>query len=299
MNYVEPIRNIEDVELISKDLKPKYSLIWEIGTQIGLRVSDILNLKIDIVDKDFVEVKEQKTGKYKKFPINDNLKKKIKYYYDEYRCIQFVKKHNLVKNLMFLGQQGCQLDRSQVYREIKKACNNLGLDVSVGTHTMRKTFGYHHYRQYADIALLQTIFNHSSPQITLRYIGITQDEIDDSYKNFCLSTEAKIMHEQAIELRNARKNIIASRYKDKKELTDFIKDIIAKENKKLIKTIKEIKVEYAPKERVVKQDKSTPLAEEVLKILQHQAKNGGLKMSNMAKFILQSARDNLCIEVER
>jgi integrase len=51
---------------------------------------------------------------------------------------------------------------------------------------MRKTFGYWHYQQYHDVAMLQTIFNHSSPSITLRYIGINQDEIDKSYRDFSL-----------------------------------------------------------------------------------------------------------------
>ena len=51
---------------------------------------------------------------------------------------------------------------------------------------MRKTFGYHHYQQYHDVAMLQEILNHSDPSITLRYIGISQDEIDKSYYNFSL-----------------------------------------------------------------------------------------------------------------
>lgn len=51
---------------------------------------------------------------------------------------------------------------------------------------MRKTFGYFHYKQYKDVAILQEIFNHSAPSVTLRYIGINQDEIDDSYRKVSL-----------------------------------------------------------------------------------------------------------------
>lgn len=51
---------------------------------------------------------------------------------------------------------------------------------------MRKSFGYHHYKKFKDVAMLQKIFNHSSPQITLRYIGIEKDEIDESYSQFVL-----------------------------------------------------------------------------------------------------------------
>lgn len=62
---------------------------------------------------------------------------------------------------------------------------NVG-DVRMKTYIMRKTFGYHHYKKFRDLALLQKIFNHSNPQVTLRYIGIEQDQIEDSYTNFVL-----------------------------------------------------------------------------------------------------------------
>lgn len=54
----------------------------------------------------------------------------------------------------------------------------------IGTHTLRKTFGYHFYMQYKDVAMLQEIFNHSSPDITLKYIGINQDGMDKAIKGF-------------------------------------------------------------------------------------------------------------------
>ena len=78
------------------------------------------------------------------------------------------------------------MDRIQAYRVIKKACNKINPHLNVGTHTMRKTFAYHHYKRFKDIAILQKIFNHSSPTTTLRYIGIEQDEINHFYKKFSL-----------------------------------------------------------------------------------------------------------------
>lgn len=74
---------------------------------------------------------------------------------------------------------------TQAYRIIVEAGEKIGL-MEIGTHTMRKTFGYWHYQQFHDVALLQTIFNHSSPSITLRYIGINQENIDKTYMNFSL-----------------------------------------------------------------------------------------------------------------
>ena len=95
----------------------------------------------------------------------------------------FTKGRNLDEPL-FLGKQGKRLDRKEVYRFIIKACDAVGIKAKVSTHTMRRSFGYHHYQKFKDAIILQKIFNHSSQRITLLYIGLEQDEIDWSYKNF-------------------------------------------------------------------------------------------------------------------
>ena len=77
------------------------------------------------------------------------------------------------------------IGREWAYRVLNRAGRMVGVS-EVGTHTMRKTFGYWHYKQYHDIALLQEIFNHSAPSITLRYIGIRDEDKDESMKNFYL-----------------------------------------------------------------------------------------------------------------
>ena len=117
-----------------------------------------------------------KTGKFKKFPINAKLQPLLE---------DFVKGRRSNEPL-FLSHWKHRLDRSTAYYIIKDACENAGLQIKAGTHTMRKSFGYHHYRQFKDVAMLQKIFNHSSPQITLRYIGVEQEQIEDSYNNFIL-----------------------------------------------------------------------------------------------------------------
>jgi integrase len=70
------------------------------------------------------------------------------------------------------------------YKIINNACRKAGITDNVGTHTLRKTFGYHHYQQFHDVAILQYLLNHSSPSITLRYIGITQDNVENTLQQF-------------------------------------------------------------------------------------------------------------------
>lgn len=69
------------------------------------------------------------------------------------------------------------------YKILRELTDYFDLE-SIGTHSMRKTFGYHYYKGTKDVATLQKIFNHSSEAITLKYIGITQDSIDEAMTNF-------------------------------------------------------------------------------------------------------------------
>ncbi|MCD7879662.1 MAG: site-specific integrase [Candidatus Gastranaerophilales bacterium] len=184
-NLVEPIKRKEDVEAIENYLAVhsiRNKLIWVFGTNTGLRISDILGLNIeDVKNKNYVEIKERKTGKYKRFPLNKKLKDLI----EEYLSKERLKTYSIVEEEpLFVGKHHHRLDRSQVYRFLNDTCKKLGISANIGTHTMRKTFGYHFYKKYNDVALLQKILNHSSPAITLRYIGVDQDEIDISYNNF-------------------------------------------------------------------------------------------------------------------
>ena len=87
---------------------------------------------------------------------------------------------------LFMTKFKNRLGRVTAYYLIRNACELANLEEKFGTHTMRKTFGYHHYKKYKDVAMLQKIFNHSSPRVTLRYIGIEQDQIEESYNNFIL-----------------------------------------------------------------------------------------------------------------
>lgn len=180
MTCVEPIRKISQIRKIEKllNLQNKRNLIlFTIGINCGLRISDILSLNVgDVKNKNFIEIKEKKTGKFKKFPINSKLKPMLD---------DFVKNRKNNEPL-FLSIFNNRLERVGAYYIITDVCKKAGLEEKIGTHTMRKTFGYHHYKKFKDIAMLQKIFNHSTPQITLRYIGIEQEEIYQSYSNFIL-----------------------------------------------------------------------------------------------------------------
>ena len=181
MQSVEPIRTKRQIERIKEVLKLKRErdfLLFVLGINCGLRISDLLRLRIsDVKDKTHIEILEQKTGKYRRFPITPTIKGLLQNYI----------KNKGAEEWLFDSQKGHQaITRIQAYRIIKNACKKAGIVEHVGTHSLRKTFGYHLYKQTKDVALLQNILNHSSPNITLRYIGINQDIIDSNLNAFAL-----------------------------------------------------------------------------------------------------------------
>ena len=112
-NVVEPIRNKKDLERIEEFLErhsKRNRLIFAFGINTGLRVSDILGLNVeDVEGKNYVEIKEKKTGKYKRFPLNTKLKALIKDYLRNERCKSYALSEN---EPLFLGKKHCRLDRS-------------------------------------------------------------------------------------------------------------------------------------------------------------------------------------------
>ena len=113
----------------------------------------------------------------KRFKINAVLGEEIRQYVKNMLSDEYIFKSRKSSNK--------PITRVQAYRILSETATKIGLD-EIGTHTLRKTFGYHHYQKFKDVAMLQKIFNHFSPEITLRYIGIEQAQIEDSYNNFIL-----------------------------------------------------------------------------------------------------------------
>lgn len=182
MEFVQPIRSLKQIETIKKLLKQQslrdYCL-FVLGINSGLRISDLLKLRIsDVAEKgkvkDRIRLRENKTNKFKDFPISDNAKSAIREYL---KSRQYSENEPLFisrKNKGFLLRQ-------RAYKILNEVARSIGIKEKIGTHTLRKTFGYHAHKNGYDIAIIQKLFNHSSPSVTLRYIGITQDEMDDVY----------------------------------------------------------------------------------------------------------------------
>lgn len=184
MNNVDVIKDKNDIEKFKNVLiKGDYRnyLMFIIGINSGLRITQILSLKFsDIMDNE-ENIFEKVSFRGIDYPLNDCIKNAVKDYknnsnYDDYK-----------DSYIFKSKRGNNpIERTQAYRILNNACKEAGLNLNFGTHTLRKTFGYHFYMQYKDLKYLQKLFNHSSINTTMEYIGLEQKDEGIKYSLFNL-----------------------------------------------------------------------------------------------------------------
>jgi len=178
MNVVQPIKDkakLEAVKAWFAARSPRNNLMFLVGINTGRRIGDILALLVRDVQGKHLVIREQKTGKRIFVPINDELSHAFRQFCAGRHASEF----------LFQSREGVNrpLTTSMAYRIMNEAAAAVGLK-HIGTHTMRKTFGYWFYQQYKDLALLSKILGHSDPSITRAYIGLDQDTVDSAFGKF-------------------------------------------------------------------------------------------------------------------
>ena len=214
MEIVQPIRDEKQLSQMKEILASQSQrnfILFELGLNSGLRISDILKLKVkDVRNQTHFILRETKTGKPKRLKLTPNIKQELDQYIKvmsdnyyligsrEYKPLISTKKKTKSptgKTITTIEQikntaSNSPIDRVQAYRILNSAAKQIGLG-EIGTHSMRKSFGYHFYNKHNDatgkgLTFLQEIFNHSTPAVTLRYIGMTQDSIDSLMDDFVI-----------------------------------------------------------------------------------------------------------------
>jgi integrase len=177
---VEPIRSRDKVEAIKAMLRdrPRDYLLFILGINLALRVGDLLSLRVGDVwvhekgaPKEIVTVSESKTGKTKRVAVNESARAALEWYFGG------VGERPADEPLFKSMRSDKPLDKVQVWRMVNRWCAAVGVQENVGTHTMRKTWGYHARMAGVSIEQIQAKFGHSSPSITRAYIGISADEV--------------------------------------------------------------------------------------------------------------------------
>lgn len=182
MNTVEPIRDPRKIAAIKNILKshhPRDYLLFTLGINTALRIGDLLALRIgDVLDerghiRPSLYIREQKTSREKTIRLNQSAREAIEHYLSTLSQLEY-------EASLFPGRNGKPLHRSHVYKLIRNWCELIGLTAGRhGTHTLRKTWGYQARKRGEPIEIIQAKLGHRSPAVTRRYIGITQEEIED------------------------------------------------------------------------------------------------------------------------
>lgn len=178
---VEPIKKKRDIESIKKLISdnPRNQALFTLGINTNLRASDLLSIKAvqvrELKPGDSIELREIKTGKFRMVTLNK-------------ACILAIQRllasrpYDDIEPL-FVGQRGPQTVPS-VHRLVKSWCKAINLKGNYGSHTLRKTWGYHQRVTFGtDIPRLMICFNHSSQRQTLDYLCVQPEEIKDVYEN--------------------------------------------------------------------------------------------------------------------
>lgn len=177
---VEPIKDLKHIRTIKKLLAstPRDRLLFTMGINSGMRVQDLLSLKVSDVQGlklgDSVSVKERKTGKDNVLLVNKEIKQALEDYLGE--------EDRPGHHFLFKSRKGQNypLTTFRVTRLVKSWATAVGAKGNFGAHTLRKTWTFHQRKTFGvSWEVLAKRLNHSSPSITRRYLGIGAEEVEE------------------------------------------------------------------------------------------------------------------------
>jgi len=204
LELVQPIRDTAKIAAMKRHLLAgpygtRNHLLFTLGINSGLRISDLLSLKVsDVLDtsghvKPRIVLREKKSarkatdsskakaGKLKDFPLGDSSIEAIRLHLMTMPDCTTLDATQRRQPLFASKKGGEAITRQHAWTLLNDAAKDVGIMENVGTHTLRKTFGYHAYNSGVPIETIQAMMNHGSAKETLRYIGITQDKLDKVY----------------------------------------------------------------------------------------------------------------------
>lgn len=192
MSTTKPIRDKEKLLKFrnyyrTEKVNPRNYALIVLGLNSALRISDLLSLRWNDLYQngryvEHIDIIEQKTGKENTLFLNSSSQEALEFYRQSLSRFDS-------RNYIFTGQKSPQknLSRHQAFRIIRRAAEGSGLENQhISCHSLRKTFGYHAWKDGIPPALLMSIYNHSSYEITKRYLGIDQSERDKVYMKLSL-----------------------------------------------------------------------------------------------------------------
>lgn len=184
----------------NKQIAERDKMCFVIGINVGIRASDLCKLKWSFffdTDKDgnriwkdhykFQPKKQRKAHKFVTLKFNKAVQIAINNYLEKYPV------EDLDRYVFFSRKGDGAISEASLWRIVKEVAKEAGIMQNVGSHTLRKTWGYRIWNAAEDkdraLVLLQFALSHSDTRTTMKYIGILQDDIDELYDSICLGVE--------------------------------------------------------------------------------------------------------------
>lgn len=179
---VDPIRDVNAIQRIKHTLKddPRNLCLFTLGLNTAYRANELLSLTVGQVQHlkagDTLDIKQSKNQEYRRVTLN-NI------------CIETIKSW-LIQHpnpspqaaLFTSTRTQSAITVPTLCRLIKKWTRHIGLNGNYGSHSMRKSWGYHQrVRESVPLPILMRAFGHASEEQTLAYLGIQQKEIEGVY----------------------------------------------------------------------------------------------------------------------
>lgn len=194
MKTVQPIRDLEvlqkcyEIARAHDKFKRREEVSWElillVGFNTSLRVSDFTRFKVgDIRGHEYAQIQAKKTRKEARILINPAARKEINRLLAGRKADDYIFQS---RERDPVTKKRRPVTRQRVYQIMNAIAKEAGIEERIGCHTLRKTFGYHYYKMTGDVVSLQRILCHSWQRETLIYIGVVQENIDESLMKFNL-----------------------------------------------------------------------------------------------------------------
>lgn len=188
MKVVQPIRDLEVLQKCydiarehdkrRKTGEVSWELILLIGFNTSLRVSDFTRFRVnDLRGRDYAQIQAKKTHKEARILINPTARREINRLLVGRKGDEYILQS---KKRDYATHKPRPISRQRVYQIMNAIGKKAGIEERIGCHTLRKTFGYHYYKMTGDVVSLQRILCHSYQRETLIYIGVIQENIDES-----------------------------------------------------------------------------------------------------------------------
>jgi integrase len=182
MNPTEAVKTRDEISTVSLLLQKYggdlYRDIWKVGINVSLRISDLLSIQYCDLDLENrrLRLREMKTGKNKEIRLNDTVIKIVQKRRKEFPDDKYLFQVHSNR------ATGKPVSRQMVARKFKEVGETL--NIALSTHSMRKTRGFAMFNDGKPIEMISKVLNHSSPSVTMSYLGITKDEVLATYDEY-------------------------------------------------------------------------------------------------------------------